>query len=84
MAPSTAYILINCERGFEEETIKELEQLPETVEVHQIYGDSYDLVAKVNAETPISLKKTISSHIRKISKINSTSTLIAIEGQSFL
>jgi DNA-binding Lrp family transcriptional regulator len=76
-----AYVLINCEYGFEEEIIKELKQLPELVEVYQAYG-SYDLIAKVNADTIDKLKEVITWRIRRTDKIKSTLTLIAIEGQS--
>ena len=77
----TAYVLINCEYGFEEEIMKELRELPEFVEVYQAYG-SYDLIAKVSADTIDKLKETITWHIRRTDKIKSTLTLIAIEAQS--
>jgi DNA-binding Lrp family transcriptional regulator len=79
--PSSAYILIDCESGFEEEIINELKELPEMVEVYQAYG-AYDLIAKATADTVDKLRETISWRIRRIDKIRSTITLIAIEGQS--
>jgi DNA-binding Lrp family transcriptional regulator len=75
-----AYLLINCEYGFEEEIIKELKELPEMVEVYQAYG-AYELIAKVSADTIDKLRETISWRIRRTDKIKSTLTLIAIEGQ---
>lgn len=75
-----AYVLINCEYGFEEDIIKELKELPGLVEAHQAYG-SYDLIAKISADTIDKLKEVITWHIRT-DKITSTLTLIAIEGQS--
>jgi DNA-binding Lrp family transcriptional regulator len=77
----SAYLLINCKQGEEKETIKELNQLPEIVEVYQAYG-AYDLIAKVSVDTIDKLKESISWHIRRIDKIKSTITLVAIEGQS--
>jgi DNA-binding Lrp family transcriptional regulator len=55
--------------------------LPEIVEVYQAYG-AYDLIAKVSVDTIDNLKEIISWHIRRIDKIKSTITLVAIEGQS--
>jgi DNA-binding Lrp family transcriptional regulator len=78
--PSTAYVLINCEYGFQEEIIDQLKELPELVEVYAVCG-SYDIIVKVTADTINKLKETISLRIRKTDKITSTLTLIAIEGQ---
>ena len=77
----SAYVLIDCEQGFEEETIKELKQLPEIVEVYQTLG-AYDLIAKVSADTFDKLTEIITWRIRRIDRIRSTITLIAIECQS--
>jgi DNA-binding Lrp family transcriptional regulator len=56
---SSAYLLINCKHGEEEQTIKELKQLPEIVEVYQTIG-AFDWIAKVSADTTDKLKETIS------------------------
>jgi DNA-binding Lrp family transcriptional regulator len=42
----TAYVLINCDLGSEEEIIKELKKLPEAVEVSGVYG-VYDIIGKI-------------------------------------
>jgi DNA-binding Lrp family transcriptional regulator len=76
----TAYVLINCELGSEEEIIKELKKLPGTVEVSGVYG-VYDIVAKVSADTMEKLRESITWHVRKIDKVRSTLTMIVIEGQ---
>jgi hypothetical protein len=34
----TAYVLINCDLGSEEEIIREIRRLPEAVEVSGVYG----------------------------------------------
>jgi DNA-binding Lrp family transcriptional regulator len=80
MRMAAAYVLINCEYGSEEEIIKELNELPESIEVYQAYG-SYDLIAKISADTIDKLKEAITWHIRRIDKIKSTLTLIVIEDQ---
>ena len=80
MRMAAAYVLINCEYGSEEEIIKELKELPESIEVYQAYG-SYDLIAKISADTIDKLKEAITWHIRRIDKIKSTLTLLVIEDQ---
>jgi DNA-binding Lrp family transcriptional regulator len=80
MRMAAAYVLINCEYGSEEEIIKGLNELPESIEVYQAYG-SYDLIAKISADTIDKLKEAITWHIRRIDKIKSTLTLIVIEDQ---
>jgi DNA-binding Lrp family transcriptional regulator len=76
----TAYVLINCELGHEDEIINELKNLPGVIEVEGSYG-VYDMVVKIKADTMDKLKETITWNLRKIEKIKSTLTLIVIEGQ---
>ncbi len=76
----TAYVLINCELGHEDEIINELKNLPGVIEVEGSYG-VYDMVVKIKADTMDNLKETITWNLRKIEKIKSTLTLIVIEGQ---
>jgi DNA-binding Lrp family transcriptional regulator len=76
----TAYVLINCDLGSEEEIIKQVKKLQEVVEVSGVYG-VYDIVLKVKGETMDKLRETITWHIRRIDKVRSTLTMIVIEGQ---
>jgi DNA-binding Lrp family transcriptional regulator len=76
----TAYVLINCDLGSEEDIIRDLKKLPEAVEVSGVYG-VYDIVAKIRADTMDKLRETITWHVRKIDKVRSTLTMIVIEGQ---
>jgi DNA-binding Lrp family transcriptional regulator len=76
----TAYVLLNCELGHENEIINELKKLPGVVEVEGSYG-VYDMIVKISADTMDKLKETITWHVRKIEKIKSTLTVIVIEGQ---
>ena len=43
----TAYALINCDLGSEQEIISELRKIPEVTEVNEVYG-VYDIITKVN------------------------------------
>jgi DNA-binding Lrp family transcriptional regulator len=79
-AMPTAYVLINCDLGSEEEIIKELKKLPEAVEVSGVYG-VYDIIAKIRSDTMDKLRETITWHVRRIDKVRSTLTMIVIEGQ---
>ncbi|NOJ27621.1 MAG: AsnC family transcriptional regulator [Nitrososphaera sp.] len=76
----TAYVLINCDLGSEEDIIRDLKKLPEAVEVSGVYG-VYDIVAKIRSDTMDKLRENITWHVRKIDKVRSTLTMIVIEGQ---
>ncbi|WP_415283936.1 Lrp/AsnC ligand binding domain-containing protein [Candidatus Nitrososphaera sp. FF02] len=76
----SAYVLINCDLGSEEEIIKELKKMPGTVEVNGVYG-VYDIIARVRSDSMEKLRETITWHVRKIDKVRSTLTMIVIEGQ---
>jgi DNA-binding Lrp family transcriptional regulator len=76
----TAYVLINCDLGSEDDIIRELKKLPEAVEVSGVYG-VYDIIAKIRSDTMDRLRETITWHVRKIDKVRSTLTMIVIEGQ---
>ncbi len=77
----TAYVLINCELGSEENIIKHLKGLEGVTEVHGTFG-AYDILAKIESNTLEKLRETITWKIRKIEKIRSTLTLMGIEGQT--
>ena len=71
----TAFILINVEAGSEEQVIRELKTIDKIKDVYFVYG-VYDIVVKVEAETQLGVKETITWKIRKIEKIRSTQTLM--------
>ncbi len=79
---ATAYVLINCDLGYEEQTIEELKHLSDVKDVHGTFG-AYDMVAKVESDQITTLRETITSKIRKIDRIRSTLTLMAIEDQDY-
>ena len=78
---ATAYVLINCELGSEEEIIKQLKNLEGVIEVHGTFG-AYDILAKIESPTVETLREIITWNIRKIAQIRSTLTLMGIEGQT--
>ncbi len=75
---ATAYVLINCDLGYEEQVIEELKHLSDVKEVHGTYG-AYDIIAKVESDEISVLRETITWKIRKIDKVRSTLTLMGIE-----
>ena len=79
---ATAYVLINCDLGSEEEIIDDLKHFPSVKEIHGVFG-AYDIIAKVESKTLDDLRETITWQIRKLAKVRSTLTLSAIEGQEF-
>ncbi len=76
----TAYVLINCDMGYEEQVTEELNDISDVKEVHGTYG-AYDILAKVESEQTTTLRETITGKIRKINRVTSTLTLMAIENQ---
>ena len=76
----TAYVLINCDLGSEEEIIREVKKLSEVIEVSGVYG-VYDIVVKIKSDTMDKLRETITWHVRRIDKVRSTLTMIVIEGR---
>ncbi len=77
-----AYVLINCDLGYEEQIIEELKHLSDVKEVHGTFG-AYDIVAKVESDQITTLRETITWKIRKIDSIRSTLTLMAVEDQDY-
>ncbi len=77
-----AYVLINCDLGYEEQVIEELKHISDVKEIHGTFG-AYDIVAKVESDQITTLKETITWKIRKIDRIRSTITLMAIEDQDY-
>jgi len=74
-----AYVLINCDLGYEEQIIEELKHISDVKEVHGTFG-AYDILAKVESDTVEKLKETITWKIRKIQKVRTTLTLLVIDG----
>ncbi len=77
---ATAYVLINCDLGYEEQIIEELKRISDVKEVHGTFG-AYDILAKIESANVKNLRETITWKIRKLDKVRSTLTLIGIEGQ---
>ncbi len=73
-----AFVLLNVEPGSEGEVLKELKSVPEVKEAYRVYG-VYDTVIKVEASTAEKLKEIITWKIRRLQKVRSTLTMLAVE-----
>jgi len=77
---ATAFVLLNCELGSEENIIQ---QLKNTDNVKYVYGTfgAYDILVKLESDHAEKIRETITRKIRQIEKISSTLTLMVIENQ---
>ncbi|QLH05642.1 transcriptional regulator [Nitrosopumilus oxyclinae] len=83
----TAYVLLNSDLGSDETIINEVKQIltKEDVkyEVQGVYG-VYDIVLKLTSDDAEKLRAIITNKVRKISKVQSTLTMMVIEEQESL
>jgi len=77
----TAYVLINCELGSEEEILDSLRHVESIKEIHGTFG-AYDIIAKIENLDRDKIREIITWNIRKIKHVRSTLTLMGIEGQN--
>jgi DNA-binding Lrp family transcriptional regulator len=76
-----AYVLINCDLGYEEEILDSLKHMESVKEVHGTFG-AYDIITKVENQDKDKLRETITWNIRKLQHVRSTLTLMGIQGQN--
>jgi len=83
----TAYVLLNSDLGSDESIINEVKQIltgeDVTFEVQGVYG-VYDIVLKLSSSDAEKLRAIITNKVRKISKVQSTLTMMVIEEQESL
>ena len=75
---SIAFILVNCDMGYEIQTIKRLKELCD--EVQGTYG-LYDFICKLNYDNMESFEQTL-QNIRRLENITHTITIHTIPEQS--
>ena len=76
----TAYVLVNCDLGSEEDIIEDLKHIDSVREVHGTFG-AYDIIAKIENSERDKLREIITWNIRKLEHVRSTLTLMGIQGQ---
>ncbi len=83
----TAYVLLNSDLGSDSSIIDEIKQILQDeevqFEVQGVYG-VYDIVLKLSSDNAENLRAIITNKIRKISKVQSTLTMMVIEEQENL
>ncbi len=75
-----AYVLINCQSGFENSIIENLIKIREVKEVQGIFGE-YDIFVKIESDSQAKLQDILTKKIRKIPNITSTNSLSPIPTQ---
>ena len=70
-----AFVLINCDIGYEKPVIENLKQLDDVGDIHGIFGP-YDIIAKIQTKKTDSFFPTIIEQIRQINHVTSTLTLL--------
>lgn len=84
----TAYVLLNSDLGSDESIINEVKDILNgeqgiSYEVQGVYG-VYDIVLKLTSDNAEELRGIITNKIRKISKVQSTLTMMVIQEQENL
>ena len=80
----TAFILLNSDLGSDESVINEVKDVLESEElIHEVQGvyGVYDIVLKITSDDGERLRNVITNKIRKITKVQSTLTMMVIEEQ---
>lgn len=84
----TAYVLLNSDLGSDQSIIDEVKKILDSdsgikYEIQGVYG-VYDIVLKISANDAEELRSIITNKIRKISKVQSTLTMMVIQEQEDL
>ena len=82
---ATSYILINSDLGTDETIIEKIKEILDgenniQYEIRGVYG-VYDIILKLSSDDIDTLRSTITNKIRKITSVQSTLTMMVIEGQ---
>ena len=73
-----AFVAINCEHGFEEAVINQLQSIEGITEIQHTVGN-YDVIVKIQAQSVELLRELITWKIRKLEKIRSSTNLICMQ-----
>lgn len=73
---TTAYVMIACDYGQEEQVLEELKSVDRVKEARGTEGH-YDIVAEIESKTIDEINNTVSEKIRRIDGVRSTLILLA-------
>ena len=74
----SAFIFITVDMGHMAPVVKKLKNIEGVKEAHMLYG-SYDIVAKINADTMDKLKELVTQHVQRMDAVRTTLTMITME-----
>jgi DNA-binding Lrp family transcriptional regulator len=74
----SAFIFITVDMGHMAPVVKKLKNIEGVKEAHMLYG-SYDIVAKINADTMDKLKELVTQYVQRIDDVRTTLTMITME-----
>lgn len=74
----SAYVLINCELGSENEVIEKIRKVPEVVEVYRVFG-VYDIIVRISSNSMETLKEIITWKIKKLDEVHSVLSMVVTE-----
>jgi len=72
---ATGYVLIALKQSDEKKVFDRLQRMPEVRESHILFGE-WDIIAKIQCDTPEALGDFVMRNIRMQKEIKITSTLI--------
>ncbi len=72
----TAYVMIACDYGQEEQVLEELKTIDRVKEARGTEGH-YDIVVEIESKTTDEINATVSEKIRRIDGVRSTLILLA-------
>ena len=68
------FVLLKCDLGAEEYILDEINRVSQIKNAYVTFG-AYDVIAEIHAESQEEIEKTVSMHIRRLSRVVSTMTL---------
>ena len=74
----SAYVLINCELGSENEIIAKIRKVPEVAEVYRVFG-VYDIILRISTNDMETLKETVAWKIKNLDKVRSVLSMIVTQ-----
>jgi uncharacterized protein with GYD domain len=80
---TVGFVLISCEHGFERVVMEKLSSQMEVKKINLLMG-TYDMIVKLETDTPKKLRELVIWKIRKTDKVRSIVSLVVKEANNFL
>jgi DNA-binding Lrp family transcriptional regulator len=74
----TAYVMVKAHTGDADRLKREIAAIDGVVSAHIVAGD-VDLIAKVEVDTPGSVKEAAATHIQSVDGVEDTQTYVAMD-----